>query len=181
MMTDQTPKLRFEKMTDPSAEIAAVLQRWANDPELVPFMRPSQNQQDQEKPVQITPESLAAQLEDHVIYLVYLEDRLVGEVNYQVDPEHLYHHVPGTAWIGISIGEKSAWGQGIGTRAVRYLEDQIRAAGCRRIELGVFEFNQRAHRLYRKLGYREIGRIDDFTYWKGDMWQDIRMEKHLGD
>jgi RimJ/RimL family protein N-acetyltransferase len=64
---------------------------------------------------------------------------------------------------------------------VRYLEDQIREAGCRRIELGVFEFNQRACRLYRKLGYREIGRIDDFTYWKGTMWQDIRMEKYLLD
>jgi hypothetical protein len=29
------------------------------------------------------------------------------------------------------------------------------------------------------MGYREIGRIDDFTYWQGKMWQDIRMEKYL--
>lgn len=180
-MTDQTLKLRFEKLTEPSPETAAVLQRWANDPELRPFMRPSKNQQDLEKPVQVTPESLAARLQHHPIYLIYLEGSLVGEINYQVDPEHLYRKVPGTAWIGISIGEKSVWGQGIGTRAVRYLEEQILAAGCRRIELGVFEFNQRAYRLYRKLGYREIGRIENFTYWKGVLWQDIRMEKHLDD
>ena len=30
-----------------------------------------------------------------------------------------------------------------------------------------------------KMGYKEIGRIDDFTYWDGKMWTDIRMEKIL--
>jgi hypothetical protein len=29
------------------------------------------------------------------------------------------------------------------------------------------------------MGYREFGRIDDFTYWRGRMWQDIRMEKDV--
>jgi hypothetical protein len=32
---------------------------------------------------------------------------------------------------------------------------------------------------YQKAGYREIGRIPDFTYWNDKMWQDIRMEKYL--
>ena len=47
------------------------------------------------------------------------------------------------------------------------------------MELGVFEFNTRALKLYQKLGYTEIARIDAFTYWEGKMWQDIRMEKYL--
>jgi len=62
---------------------------------------------------------------------------------------------------------------------MRYLEEQIRDNGLHRIELGVFEFNLPAIKLYQKMGYQEISRIDDFTYWQGKMCQDIRMEKYL--
>ena len=36
-----------------------------------------------------------------------------------------------------------------------------------------------AIKLYQKAGYTEIGRIKDFVYWQGRLWQDIRMEKYL--
>ena len=85
----------------------------------------------------------------------------------------------GSAWIGISIGEASARGKGTGTQAMEYLEEQIKTQDLRRIELGVFEFNTNAMKLYEKMGYREIGRIEEFTYWQGKMWTDIRMEKRL--
>ena len=49
----------------------------------------------------------------------------------------------------------------------------------RRIELGVFEFNTSAFRLYERLGFKEFARIDAFTWWQGKKWQDIRMEKYL--
>ncbi|WP_369010066.1 GNAT family N-acetyltransferase [Alkalihalobacillus sp. TS-13] len=60
-----------------------------------------------------------------------------------------------------------------------HLEEQIKLQGLKRIELGVFEFNKQAYKLYQKLGYQEIGRIKDFTYWNDKMWYDIRMEKYL--
>jgi RimJ/RimL family protein N-acetyltransferase len=47
------------------------------------------------------------------------------------------------------------------------------------MELGVFEFNTHAIKLYEKTGFQEIGRIPDFTFWQGRMWQDIRMEKYV--
>ncbi len=97
------------------------------------------------------------------------------------DPSHLYKKEQGTAWIGITIGEPEGRGKGNGFIAIQYLEEQIKQQGLRRIELGVFEFNKQAHKLYRKLGYEEIGRIQDFTYWQNKMWNDIRMEKYLGD
>jgi RimJ/RimL family protein N-acetyltransferase len=62
---------------------------------------------------------------------------------------------------------------------MKHVEEQIKAQGFQRIELGVFEFNANAIKLYRKLGYQEIGRINDFTFWQGRRWQDIRMEKYL--
>jgi len=88
----------------------------------------------------------------------------------------LYEKETDTAWIAIIIGEQDARGRGIGALALRYLEDQIKAQGLQRIELGVFDFNTNAIKLYQKSGYQEIGRINDFTFWQGRLWQDIRME-----
>ena len=64
-------------------------------------------------------------------------------------------------------------------RSIQFLEEQARALGLKRAELGVFEFNIPAIKLYTKLGYKEIVRLDDFTFWDGKMWQDIRREKYL--
>ena len=62
---------------------------------------------------------------------------------------------------------------------MQHIEGEIRAAGFKRIELGVFEFNTFAQKLYLKMGYTEIGRIPDFTFWQDKLWMDIRMEKYI--
>lgn len=172
-------RFHYVPLREATPAIAACLTRWENDPYLVPLSRPHRGQEDLERAQIVTAESLAQQLVHQRIYLIYHDEQLVGEMSYQVDPAHLFSKVPGTAWIGITIGEASARGKGIGRQALQYLEGEIRAEGLARIELGVFEFNAPALALYRKLGYREIGRIAGFTYWQGQMWQDIRMEKQL--
>jgi RimJ/RimL family protein N-acetyltransferase len=108
-----------------------------------------------------------------------LENQLIGEINYMIDPPYLLKKETDTAWIGIDIGEVSGRGKGIGFLAMQYLEEQVKLAGHKRIELGVFEFNINALKLYQRSGYIEIGRVKDFTYWQGKMWQDIRMEKYI--
>mgnify|MGYP000551154996 CR=1 FL=1 len=100
-------------------------------------------------------------------------------MSFQIDFDHLFKKEPGTAWIGLGLGEASARGKGVGMLAMDYLEKQIHAQGLHRIELGVFAFNAPAIKLYKKLGYQEIGRIESFTYWQGKMWQNICMEKYL--
>jgi len=171
--------ITFTKLTNPDPEIAATLNRWANDPSLIKFIRPSRNKEELEKHVTVTVESLSERLEHVSTYLIHADDHLVGEINFQIDPDHLIKKETGTAWIGIVIGEESARGKGIGTQAMLYLEEKIQAQGLKRIELGVFEFNSKALNLYKNMGYQEIGRVDGFTFWKGRMWQDIRMEKYL--
>ncbi len=172
-------RIEFRQLVEPTLEIAATMSRWENDPELVPFIRHSANKEQSEKKVALTVDDIYRRLQTNQIYMIYAEGRLVGEMSYQIDPPVCYHKVSGTAWIGINIGEKSAHHKGIGQNAMEYLENELRSKGLKRIELGVFEFNERARCLYLKLGYREIGRIKDFTYWNGKMWQDIRMEKLL--
>ena len=171
--------IKFKRLITPDENIASTLQRWSNDSSITHLIRPNQNQIDLDEFVSISVDSLEKQLSEFSIYLIYLDRQLVGEMNFQVDPKHLYKKESGTAWIGLVIGEKSARGKGIGFQAMKYMEKKIKKQNLSRIELGAFEFNHRAINLYQKLGYYEIGRIDDFTYWKKKMWQDIRMEKYL--
>lgn len=167
----------FKRLTLPTLEVVEAFSRWESDPALIPLTRPNRGEADLTHGSRVTEEELSARLRSHSMYLIVLDGQLVGEMNYRVDPEHLFRVEPRTAWVGITIGEASARGRGIGSQALSYLEEEIWRAGLARIELGVFAFNAPAIQTYRKLGYTEIGRIPDFTYWHGRMWEDIRMEK----
>jgi len=170
-------EITFRKLVTTDKEIASTMERWSNDPAITHLIRPNQNQNDLNGFIPVTVETLERLLEEFSIHLIYMDGLLVGEMNFQADPIHLYKKETGTAWIGLVIGEESARGLGIGFLAMKYLEEKIREQKFNRIELGVFEFNIRGIKLYKKLGFQEIGRIADFTYWRGKMWQDIRMEK----
>jgi len=172
-------RLEFQRLSEPTAEIASTIERWENDPDLVPLIRRCRSQEDQRRHVAVTVDTIIDRLQRNHIFLLYAEGKLVGECSYQIDPPQCFHKVGGTAWFGINIGEKSARHRGIGADTLRFLEEEVRLQGMKRIELGVFEFNENAHRLYAKLGYQEIGRIKDFTFRDGRMWPDIRMEKIL--
>lgn len=169
----------FKKLIKPTPEIAASFSKWENDPILIPLMRPNLSEDDLLSRKLVSVNDLLERIKHSDIYLIYTQGELVGEMNYQVDPPYVYKKVKGTAWIGITIGEESGRGKGIGHHALQYLENQIKLTGLKHIELGVFEFNTQAIKLYQKSGYKEIARIPDFTYWQGKMWQDIRMEKYL--
>lgn len=172
-------KTKFIKLTEPTQEIVEVFNQWENNPDLIPLTRPNQDKAALERRDTMTVDDLKQRLEYHRTYLIYLDDQLIGEMNYMVDPEHLYKKESGTAWIGITIGEPVGRGKGIGYQAIQFLEEEIKKDGLNRVELGVFEFNTQARNLYEKLDYKEIGRIENFTYWADKMWFDIRMEKYL--
>lgn len=171
--------ITFTKLTTPTLEIATSLNKWENDPLLVAFVRPNPTKEALETRAIVTVEMLKERLEHNQVFLIYADGQLVGEMNFQIDPQHLLNKESKSAWIGINIGEAFARGKGVGTQAMQYLEKKIQMQGLKRIELGVFEFNVNAIKLYKKMGYREIGRIEGFTYWQGKMWADIRMEKRL--
>lgn len=171
--------VRFERLTEPTAEIAEYFDRWENDPQLKHLIRVSKDQVSLDKRITITVKDLEEWLSRKQMYLIYLQDQLVGDVEFQIDPKHLYKKDISTAWVAILIGEETARGKGIGYLAFQYLENEIKGLEIRRLELGVFEFNTNAIKLYEKMGYREIGRIPDFTFWQGKMWADIRMEKFI--
>ena len=73
-----------------------------------------------------------------------------------------------TGILGISIGDKSRHGRGIGSEAIllmlRYAFDCL---NLRKIRSEVVGFNQRALRLHVRLGFREEGRLKEQIYLEG--------------
>jgi len=95
----------------------------------------------------------------------------------------LFHvdHVNGSAGIGISIGEKKMWGQGLGTDAMFALLDfgfgQLR---LERMWLEVYEYNPRARRSYDKCGFVVEG-VERHAIYKHGRHHDVQLMSILSD
>lgn len=91
--------------------------------------------------------------EDQVMLGIEFEQRLVGFVQLT----GIDHHMRRAA-IGIGIGEKGLWGQGIGTTALRILLDYaFTVKQLERVYAEVFSFNQRSQRLMERVGFHREG------------------------
>ncbi len=167
----------FQLLKKPTNEIIEKMVIWNNDPSLRPLIRPNKCEADLEKIM--TTSEIESGMKHSITHIIKIDKEVVGEIGYQIEPPQLFKKEKGTVWISIIIGEQAAHGKGIGTEAMEYIEKVIKKEGFSRIELGVFEFNKVALGLYQKMGYKEIGRVKEFTYWNGKMWQDIRMEKNI--
>lgn len=99
----------------------------------------------------ITASNLAERLEHHHVYLIHLNNDLIGEMNYIVKTGLLIqkrnkHCLNRNRY----RGRNRPW-QRHGFLAMQHLEEQIKLAGIKRIELGVFEFNTNAVKLLPKI------------------------------
>lgn len=73
----------------------------------------------------------------------------------------------------IDIGEKEYWGQGYGTEGLKLLLDfAFYEMNLHRVSLKVFSFNERAIRLYTKIGFQEEGSSRQSLFRNGK-WYDV--------
>jgi RimJ/RimL family protein N-acetyltransferase len=71
-------------------------------------------------------------------------------------------------WLGIGIGEPGNWGRGYGYEALRLaLDFAFHELNLYRVQLTVFEYNERAIALYEKLGFRREGVFREFVHRDG--------------
>ena len=109
----------------------------------------------------------------------FIGGELVGNcgVNAMGEQAKLRHR----ASLGISI-KKKAWGLGLGTILITRALEQAKENGFTQVELGVFADNDSAQRLYRKLGFEEMGRIPKAFFLKDGTYRDeVQMVKFLTD
>jgi len=98
--------------------------------------------------------------------------RLIGNVSLMNIDE-----ARGLAELGIAIGDKSAWGQGYGSEAVRLMADYgLTFMGLHTIYLWHVAYNQRGHRAYLKAGFKVAGRLRGADLFNGRRYDRILMD-----
>jgi RimJ/RimL family protein N-acetyltransferase len=136
-------------------ELLPLYQRWINDFSVLETLgsaglRPTTAERE------LTWYERSANSESDVSFTIYEMGSLrpIGNLGlHQVD------HFNRTATFGIVIGEKDCWGKRYGTESTRLLlEYAFTGLGLHNVMLFVFARNERALRVYRRAGFREIGR-----------------------
>lgn len=80
-----------------------------------------------------------------------------------------------SAAMRIALGPDSQ-GKGIGPEAIRLLLAYVfNVVGLHRLQLDVFDFNERGIRAYEKCGFRHEGRLRDALLWNGERHDSLIM------
>lgn len=140
-----------------------VMLDWINDRELVLFNAPY-------KPVTEGQHQAwfdaIQQRNDVVIFGIRLleTDTLIGSCQL-----HSINYVHRSAELQIRLGEKSEWGRGYGTEAVRLLLDfAFKDLNLHRVYLHVFSTNSAAIRVYEKVGFVHEGVLRKAAHINGE-------------
>jgi RimJ/RimL family protein N-acetyltransferase len=182
-MTDDTtqpiPILRGERvyLRSPERTDIPIFVRWFNDAELTATLA-------MRAPMSVPMEEawfegmVKSQGVDNYHFTICLlaDERPIGTCNlFAVDK------LNGNAGIGISIGEKSLWDQGLGTEAMLALLDfGFGMVRLERLWLDVYDFNERARRSYEKCGFVLEG-VQRRAMFKRGSYIDVQMMSILRD
>ena len=152
-----------------------LIQRWANDPEI------------RQLTGEVMPMGEAAAAEflekvrtdrERVWFMIALRanDRVIGEAGLlrMFNPWR-------TTDLSLIIGEQDTWGKGYGTEAILLLLDYAFGyLNFHRVSVGVVGFNERALRLYEKVGFKREG-IQREGYYYDHQYHDFVMMSILED
>ncbi len=82
------------------------------------------------------------------VWSVFVEKKLIGNIHIRYDKKNRF------ANLGIVIGDKDSWGKGFGREMMEAVIDySFKKLKCNRVELIVHSDNERAKKLYKKLGF----------------------------
>jgi GNAT superfamily N-acetyltransferase len=108
--------------------------------------------------IDVIAEALASQSDDPVIYLAEEDGAIVGFIHLCSLEDYYRRRRHGH--IGDIVVAEGQEGRGIATALMAKAEEWCRAQGYDWLSLSVFEQNERAERLYRKLGFqRDVIRL----------------------
>ena len=165
-LVGQTVALRRPQPEDLSAVV-----RWYRDPELARLTRYQtrpMTHAEIERFFQVrmlSPDALAYSIAELPQW------RLIGFTTFSsLDPDN------GSVLFHITIGERDAWGRGLGTEATELmLAHAFERLALHRVGLTVFSYNVRAIRAYEKAGFHVEGRLRDAIQRDGRYFDEVQM------
>ncbi len=124
---------------------------WLNDMEIGQFVTLSHIVLDIEKETELLRKLMR---EDYIFAIVEKDtNKVIGNCGI-----HQVSQVHRNASLGIFIGEKTFWNQGIGTEATSLLLDfAFNILNLHNVYLSVMSYNKRAIRCYEKIGFKKSG------------------------
>ena len=128
--------------------------RWLNDAEVNRFLESRFAPQD---PASVAA-FVAAALADQRTLFLGIRSRALGRHigNIKIGPIDPHH---GTGEVGIMIGDRAAWGQGLGSEAIRCICAIARhELGLRKLTAGCYASNVGSARAFEKAGFHPEGR-----------------------
>ena len=95
----------------------------------------------------------------------------IGQIDlHQIDYKNSF------ATLGIVIGKKNYLGKGFGQEAIEVLQHFVfNTLNLNRLDLEVYEYNERAYKCYLKCGFKEEGRMRKKLFRDGQYWDVIIM------
>jgi RimJ/RimL family protein N-acetyltransferase len=149
------------------------MRRWVNDPEITNtlsdvFLFPhSKNETESFLSMMVEGKSSAKS------FVIADKDSLdyIGQIDlFKIDWKNRF------ALLAVVIGRKEYLGKGYGSEAIRILQRfAFEELNLNRIELEVYEYNERAYKCYLKCGFKEEGRYRKKIYRVGKYWDSICM------
>ncbi|CAN5800659.1 GNAT family protein [soil metagenome] len=155
----------------PRPEDLAAVVRWYRDPEVARLTRYQTRQMTQAEIERFFQVRMLA-LDALAYSIVELPEwRVIGFTTFSaLDGDN------GSVMFHITIGERDAWGRGLGTEATRLmLGHAFERLGLHRVGLTVFSYNTRAIRSYEKAGFEVEGRLRDAIVRDGRYFDEIQM------
>lgn len=126
----------------------------------------------------VTLEGEREYLQEHIndeasFVIVTLEDnKMIGTVALEK-----INHLKRTATLGIFIGDDEYRSKGYGAEAIGLILDYgFNYLNLNNIELALMEFNERAYKCYKKVGFKEYGRRRKCNYINGRYYDSIFMD-----
>ena len=173
--------IHFEKIDKTDLEAFERLAEWDNLPHLEPFVKVNfiEGPYLVYKGDELMKSANNPPTRQWNAYFIKDGEKYIGEISLDIDPEHLDKKIPNSGWLGILIADTDYHGRGVGEMAMEFIENRARELNLVRIELGVFEYNERAIAFYEKLGYRRFHVNENFTFFNGKWYDDYRMDKNL--
>jgi RimJ/RimL family protein N-acetyltransferase len=145
--------------------------RWYRDPEVARLTRYQTRQMTQAEVERFFDARMLAP--DALAYSIVelASDRLIGFTTFSaLDGDN------GSVMFHITIGERDAWGRGLGTEATQLmLQLAFERLGLHRVGLAVFSYNTRAIRAYEKAGFRIEGRLREAIQRQGEFFDEVQM------
>jgi len=140
--------------------------KWFNDPEITQYLsmfRPLTRMMEED-----WIENLKNR-EDTIAFAIIIPDENDGEKLIGNCGLHAIDWKNRVAEVGITIGEKEYQSKGYGTEAMEMLLDYgFKTVNLNRIQLRVYEFNNRAINSYNKIGFVKEGRMRQALFIKGE-------------